>query len=179
MPKQGQSPGQLDTTTDPFERAVAQVRAYCGWHIAPLLDDEDTLDGPGASVLFLPSLLVRSIVSITEDGTELDPADYSWSANGFVRRGSNPYAWSGTPGCWSGNLRSIDVSYTHGYDSWPEEVQVIIAELMDRMTTDAVAPGVVSKTIGPFTETYSTGDVDYLGASERSVLDVYRLPKRP
>ena len=90
--------------------AEAMVRSYCGWHIAPSETHTVTLDGKGGSTLFLPSLHVTAITSITVDGTLLAATGYEWSETGQVNR---------KYGAWPRKLRSIVVVFTHGYTDVP------------------------------------------------------------
>jgi hypothetical protein len=60
---------------DAWAATVAEVRAFCGWHIAPEVTETLTLDGPGGYVLVLPTLHLVDLVSVTNDGTAVtDPA---------------------------------------------------------------------------------------------------------
>ena len=43
--------------------AGAAVRGYCGWHVAPEVEQTITLDGTGGPTLVLPSLLVKAITA--------------------------------------------------------------------------------------------------------------------
>lgn len=167
---------------DATARAEAEVRAYCGWHIAPEQTETLTLDGPGGPLLVLPSLHVVSVTSVAENGVELDPAGYAWSAAGVVRRTSSAATWNGYygPGWtgWTDTLRGIAVTLTHGYASMPLDVQSVIDRLAARSVED---PSQYSQ-VGAVA--YATG-ADGLPASgsltalDQAVLDRYRLPPRP
>lgn len=159
------------------DQAVAFVQTYCGWHVAPELDETLTLDGPGSWALILPTLHVASIASITEVGTLLvDEADYTWSEAGIVRRRS--WGWDSevwVPGWWSSDYRSIVVELTHGFADWPPDLAGVISAMTERLTENPT--GLEQITVGPFSEKYaSSGGV--LSAGEQFVLDSYRLPKR-
>lgn len=162
---------------DATARAEAEVRAYCGWHIAPQREDTLTLDGPGGPLLVLPSLHVVSVASVAENGTEVDPEGYAWSAAGVVRRTSSSLSWSSTGG-WTDTYRGIVVTLTHGYADMPLDVQSVIDRLAARSVDD---PSQYSQ-VGSVA--YATG-ADGLPASgsltalDRAVLDRYRLPPRP
>jgi hypothetical protein len=162
---------------DATERAAAEVRAYCGWHIAPQRDETLTLDGPGGPLLVLPSLHVVSVASVAESGTELDPVGYAWSAAGVIRRTSSTFPWSRCSG-WTDALRGVEVTLTHGYEEMPLDVTAVIERLAARAMDGA---GIYSQ-VGAVT--YATGQ-DGLPASgslttlDRLVLDRYRLPPRP
>jgi hypothetical protein len=162
---------------DAIERAEAEVRAYCGWHIAPQREDTLTLDGPGGPLLVLPSLHVVSVTSVAENGVELDPEGYAWSAAGVVRRTSSAATWNGSCG-WTSDYRAVVITMTHGYAEMPLDVQAVIDRLTARSTDD---PSQYSQ-VGAVA--YATG-ADGLPVSgslttlDRMVLDRYRLPPRP
>ena len=63
--------------------ACDAVRGYCEWHIAPSVTETLTLDGPGGSVLHLPSAHVTAVASVTNDGAVI--ADPQWSASSSSR----------------------------------------------------------------------------------------------
>lgn len=152
------------TDADRLLQAEAEVRGYCGWHIAPSRSETLTLDGSGSCTLLLPSLHVTSIVSITESGTLLDAADYAWSASGVVERVAPGRAWSALP-------RSIVIELEHGWSTPPPDVAAIVQQLASRLGHTA---GLTSKTVGPFSESYAPD----LFAYQRSALARYKLPPR-
>jgi hypothetical protein len=167
----------------PTDQAVAAVRSYCGWHIAPSRTETLTLDGPGGNVLCLPSLHVTDVLSVTEDENLLDPAlDYNWSEAGVLRRSWATGYWSGYSGSWwSCAMRGIRVELTHGYDEWPVELAGIIQAVADRISDNPT--GLEQQTVGPFTEKYATSGTGGAGTAfagaDEAVLTRYKLPPRP
>lgn len=157
------------TPAEATARAEAEVRAYCGWHIAPEKTETLTLDGPGGTLLVLPSLRVSAVTSLADNGTQLDPAGFAWSAAGVVRRTGNT---------WAEALRGITVTLTHGYPDMPLDVTAVIERLAARAQD---GPSLYSQ-VGAVS--YASGE-DGLPASgsltllDRMVLDRYRLPPRP
>ena len=165
------------TDAEARARAEATVRAYCGWHVAPEKDETLTLDGSGNGALLLPSLHVVDVVSITENGTLLDPTDYAWSQAGMVRR--FPATWRvDAQGRWTGNLRAVVVEVVHGFTDWPLDVLAVIDRLVVRATAGV---GVLSQ-VGAVA--YATGQdgvplSDSLSTADRDALAPYLLPFRP
>lgn len=170
----------MSTTTPEVDAATALVRSYCGWHIAPVLDEDATLDGPGRNVLILGTLRLVDVTSITEDGVLVDPTDYEWSSSGIIRRtGGNPQSLWGS--CWSprwsGHLRGLQVQFSHGYEGWPLEVQAVIDELSTRATATSGASLITQ--VGAVQ--YATGSDGMpvtgltLSTAERDVLNAYKL----
>lgn len=110
--------------TDPrvqplLDGATAAIRRWCGWHIAPPMSDEViTKDGPGTSVLQLPTLHMTALTALVEDGVILDVATIEKSALGNLRK---PYR---VP--WTDTYGGIVATITHGYDDAPDVAQIII-----------------------------------------------------
>jgi hypothetical protein len=166
----------------PTDQAVAAVRAYCGWHIAPARTETLTVDGPGGNTLCLPTLHVTAVAKVTENGTDLDPdTGYNWSEAGIIRRSWSTNTTSGYCGWWTTNLRGISVELTHGYTEWPIELAGIIQAVADRIGDNPT--GLEQQTVGPFTEKYTTsgggGAGSAFGAADEAVLTRYKLPPRP
>lgn len=150
-------------------RAEAEVRAYCGWRIAPQETVALTLDGPGTRVLLLPSLHVTDVVSVTEDSTTLTPdTDYTWSESGALRRSS----------CWPDQYRVITVEFTHGYETWPLDVQAVI----DRLAARSLEGASIYTQVGQVSYATGSDGLPAVGAPtpvDLAVLNRYKLPSRP
>lgn len=158
--------------------ALAEVRAYCGWIIAPNVDESVTIDGDGTRLVLLPTLYLRSVSAvrlIAADATEtaLASASYEWSVAGRLRRVDG----SG----WPCRYRSIEVDFEHGYDEMPLDVQAVI----DRVTALGEEMGDTSQLLSAVgSVSYAVGveglrNVPLLSESSRAVLDRYRIPPRP
>jgi len=154
--------------------ASAIARGYCGWHIAPTVDETLTLDGNGATVLPLPSLYVTAVSSVSFDDTALEVDSYEWSARGLLRR-----AAPGWEPCW----RSIVVQLTHGYAQTPDDVAAVVHSLARQRLTN---PDLVrQETIKSYSVTYSGVDsansaAAALGTPANSmILDRYRVFNAP
>lgn len=143
---------------DRLDQAEALVRGFCGWHIAPSRTETVTLRGRGRSTLFLPSLHVTAVTSVTDDGVEVLGTDYEVSEPGVLTH---------LTGCWGWNT-DVVVTFTHGYSDAPLEVAGVVQALALRGTsaTDIKQVGdIVLNTSGP-----TPTDV------EQSILNMYRLP---
>lgn len=113
-------------TPDLFEGVSKDVqdviRAYCGWHVSPSITETITLDGPGSDTLFLPSLHVTDVASVTVDGVAQNEPE--WSEAGLIR------------GAFHGRrFRSIVVTLTHGYAEPPHALKAAA----DRLTAASTA----------------------------------------
>jgi hypothetical protein len=103
--------------------ASGAVRDYCGWRIAKTLQETFTLTARGSRLLFLPSLHVVSVDSVTEDGEEIDSSLYEWDDNGVLERIS---------GRWARGRRAITVTITHGHAKCPGTIARVIAASVQR-----------------------------------------------
>lgn len=157
-------------------QALAMVQKACGWHVAPEQEDTVLLDGPGSGVLLLPSLHVVSVTSIYENSDLVEPTDYEWSATGVVRRTYADQWRVDRQPRWTNRLRGISVTFVHGYAEMPLDLQQVVDSLSASM--QSTERGLVSKTIGPFSESYGS-DPTYLADGDRALLGLYRLPKVP
>lgn len=111
-----------------LDGATKAIQRLAGWNIAPAEDLTLTLDGGGA-VLYLPSLQVNSITSVTVDGAVVTPENFEWSrVTGNVRRKptrrSEP-AWP-WPEVWGG----IVVVFNSGYADIPEDLKAIVLQVV-------------------------------------------------
>lgn len=115
----------LISPTDPrspviLDGATQAIQNFCGWHIAPPEDLTVYLDG-GTQELFLPTLKLNSIESVTVDGTLLTDIDLEWSRRtGNVRRKSHV----GFPEAYG----SIIVLFNSGYESVPQVLKQIVLQ---------------------------------------------------
>ena len=147
--------------------ACEAVRNFCRWHIAPSITETVTMDGPGAPILFLQTLMLTAVDSVTSDGTAVDVTE--WSASGMVRHPA---------GCWSGKFRGIAASFTHGYESCPAEILQVAYD----MAKMGALTGATNMQAGPFGITFPTNSAaSQAGAvgmspSQKAVLVRYRVP---
>lgn len=151
-----------------WDAACVTVRQYCGWHIAPAVTETITLDGPGGTLLRLPSLRVTAVIEVTNQGSAV--SDPQWSQHGMIR------------GRWTDRFRGITVTMTHGYDECPADILAVL-EHMTKQGEAAEKVGVMqSMTAGPFTAQASTASLAGavgLSGQHRGVLDRYKLAPAP
>lgn len=143
-----------------LDSATAMVRAIVEQYIEEVEDDVVVLDGSGTRVLMLPETPVSDVSLIEIDGEELDAEDYQWSADGYVRK---------LNGTWTTDLRSIEVTYSHGYATIPALIVSITAKLAARMLDTPAA--VRQETIGAYSVSYNPAT---LQADELVLLDTYK-----
>ncbi|MDZ7910807.1 MAG: hypothetical protein U5O16_03075 [Rhodococcus sp. (in: high G+C Gram-positive bacteria)] len=141
--------------------ASGAVRAYCGWHVAPVVEEKIVLDGHGGTVLDLPTLRLVSINEVKVQGAVVP--DVEWSGDGMLR------------GQWPDRWRSIEVDMRHGYDA-PADLLGVVLDAAARAVNSEL--GGHAETIGPFSFSASEGSTA-LFDHELRVLDRYRLPSLP
>ena len=165
--------GRLDRDDEETQRqldaALAAARRYCGWHVTPVIsDDEITLDGPNSQILILPTLNMTELTEVDEDGEELNLTDLNWSARGLIAKRSG-YGWTPMFG-------AITVIFSHGYADAPDFESVILSAI----ERGAFSPEVAPRVVGPFQYSDAPNTAGELFTnSERAVLDRYALEKRP
>lgn len=152
--------------------ASEAIRRYVGWNVAPAEDQTVTLDG-GGSVLYLPSLQVNSISSITVDGTLYEPTDYEWSrVTGNVRRKYGPI-W---PDIWGG----VVVTFNSGYTDVPKDLKAIVLQVASiAMSSPTGATREQAGAISMQWATTAPGVAGGLSLLQRdlAILAAYKLPK--
>lgn len=127
--------------------------------------DTITLDGNGRESLLLPAAPVTAVGSVELDGEPLvDGEGFSWSQDGFLRR---------LGGCWPDRLRCIEVVYSHGYDTVPEEIAEVVIDQARALF--AVLPGIQTRTVGGQSVTFGTQAAIGVTAQWTQVVERYRL----
>lgn len=153
-------------------QAEATIRAYCGWHVSPDLTETLTLDGQGGRHLWLPSLKVNSITSVTHLGEPVDLDDVDWSESGYLELRC---------GYWTRRPRRIAVTLNHGYEVAPAELVEVVVSIASRAASSP--SGAVREQAGQVNFTWATVASGVSGGlallqHERDILDKYKLPPR-
>lgn len=101
--------------------ASAAIRRFCGWHVAPQINETVTLDGEGGRVLSLRTKHLAVVHSVTARGVAYGADSYGWSEIGNIELYS---------GCFPHRYRSIAVEMEHGYDlADVEDVKQIVKQV--------------------------------------------------
>jgi hypothetical protein len=148
------------------------IRNYCRWHIWPSVSETVVLDGTGGLNLFLPSLRVTAVTSIsetqrgaTETPQTVNVTDVEWSASGMIRRHDNQY--------WTTRYRGVTVVFTHGYDDLPEEIVQLAVGVAGRVLSNPTRLAQV--TVGQRSESYGgSAALPGLLFDEAALLGPYR-----
>lgn len=153
-------------TDEEVEVAVATVRAACGWHIAPTVEETVTLTVDyGVGLLRLPTRKLVGVDEVrdTELETVIDAADYRvlFTRNTLLKRS----------GYWPTGYERVEVDMTHGYTEWPADLWPVIAEVAATSRRDQT---VRSQTAGVFTVAYGSTETTS-AVSTDAALDRYML----
>lgn len=146
----------------PFSDGVAaaaggQVRALCGWHVAPVVTETVTVETGGSAVVLLPSLRVVSVSEVRdEDGNVL--TGWKVRPNGVLR----------VPGGWPD---VIEVDLEHGHAKCPGELVAVVAEFARSIK----AGGVKAESLAGRSVQLDTTP----GGVSADILARYTLPERP
>lgn len=157
---------------DALAAVSRSIRNRAGWHIAPLVEGHVLeLDGPGGLVLSLPSMRIKTLTSVTDDGAALDPATelrVSKSA-GLVKKRS------GAP--WSAEYGAIAVTMDHGHEEAEDLVAMCLAiaarALSSPMGSTREQAGALSVNWSMVTQGVAGEIIPTSG--ERATMDAYRL----
>lgn len=146
--------------------ASAAIRAYCGWHVAPVLDCSITLDGESGDI-WLPTNALASVTSATVGGEDV-------TVTGSNRRGRVRLAHKT---CGLGN---VAIDYVAGYDvaACPDLMGVVVQRVMASVAMTTY--GVSQETAGGVSISYSGSALSDLGSaflpdSVKAALSTYRL----
>ena len=151
--------------------AQAAVRRECGWHVAPIITESLVLDGAGGRDLLVPSLRVRELVSVRNDGVDV---------TGEVRFSRRAGVLSLSSG-WSCEVGAVEVEMEHGFavDEVPD-VAALIVTLTKRAASSYQNGPVAQQAIGSANVRFFAGkdggavSVPLL-QSEKDLLAPYRL----
>lgn len=146
--------------------ASAAIRAYCGWHVAPVLDCTITLDGEAGDI-WLPTNALASVTSANVGGEDV-------TVTGSNRRGRVRLEHKT---CGLGN---VAIDYVAGYDvaACPDLMGVVVQRVMASVAMTTY--GVSQETAGGVSISYSGSALSDLGSaflpdSVKAALSTYRL----
>ena len=159
---------------DDLDIMASDIRAYCGWHIAPVITQTITLDSDGAEAIILPTLMLRDVTAVRYwNGTAM-VAMTGWNARtGWSEERCSIFH----PGGFPRGRRALEVDIQHGYDDVPPE----LAKGITRLLTGPGAYDVASESLPGHAVTFKSGaasaTADVLVSS--GALSRYRLGPRP
>lgn len=112
---------EAGTQVDPkffLNAANRAIRAYCGWHVAPVIPETLTLDGSGGKTLLLPTLRIIDLEHVLSDGVDVTERVSVSKRAGMIE----------IDGAWSKRLGGIEVKLRHGFsaDEVPDVATLIL-----------------------------------------------------
>lgn len=114
--------------------ALTVARQKVGWHVSPIRSESMTIDGPDSRVLFLPTMKIRSLTSVEEDGVTLDTSKISISVGDgpMMRRRAALRKRAG--GWWTGEYGGLNITMSHGFDEteagdWRQAVMSMVDQM--------------------------------------------------
>lgn len=158
-------PNTKEFTSDQIADAV--IRAYCGWHVAPVVEDDLILDSDGGKRLVLPTLHLLEVLSLVVDGDVI--TDFTFSENGWLTLPNRTR--------FPKKDRCVEVKIKHGF-SYVPELTNIRSKLVSRAMMSP-AGTIVSQRAGTQSVTYAASGGEVAGMnlldSEKEILEKYRL----
>lgn len=136
--------------------AQSTIRRFCGWHVAPIVEETLTVDSPGGRSLTVPSGRIVELLGLTVDGVAVDVSGVDVSERGGV------LTWRA--GWFPDRDGVVQVRLRHGFD--PVEVPEVAALIQTLAGRAASGVGLVkSQGVGG-------AQVSYVTASDGSPLSV-------
>lgn len=128
--------------------ATGVMVAYCGWDpTTPLTNTTTLLDGNGTKRLWLPSLYVTGVSSVTitnDDGSTYDAImgagnDVTWGVDGELLWEGYQYFGLVDPSqrflYWPHGEQNVAVVWSGGYSSVPNDLDAVLTQLSNRLPT--------------------------------------------
>jgi hypothetical protein len=147
-----------------------------------------TLDGSGNDTILLPELPVIDVTAVVTNSDTSQPvtlngpsfgstADYGWTGgfDGLLihRRGASIH-WGGmfdaTYGNWPDRRQSVQVTYSHGWQTIPTDLQLLCAIIASRAFAQ---DGATAETVGTYIAQYAS-QPGMIAPLEKSILDRYK-----
>lgn len=154
-----------------LDGATQAIQRLAGWNIAPPEDVTVTLDGGGT--LYLPSLKVNAITSLTVRGKTVPVTDLEWSRRTGNVRFIGGY---GFPEVWGG----IVITFNSGYAEVPADLKNIVMQVSSVALSSPT--GATREQAGQVSVAWATtapgvsGGLSLL-ARDLAIVNSYRIPK--
>lgn len=159
-----------------LEDASEVFRSLARNPITLVEDDEVELQGNWSSRLWLPLTPVIDVASVSVSTSLMGsvPMVLAGAALSWNRRGLLQYWGAGIGSCsgWGGDGATVNVTYSHGYDVIPGDVEVTVLNLATRLLANRNAAN---------SEAISAYQISYGGLSveDQNVIKKYRPWSRP
>lgn len=108
---------------------TSMIRAHCGWHVTPEINEIRTFDYAGHGRLFIPTLRLVDVQRVSVKGEALH--SWSFSADGWLT-----FDPQSTPPAGD---RVVTVEFKHGFAEAPE-LSLVLQRVMARLSSLPAAP---------------------------------------
>ena len=145
--------------------AEGAIREYCGWQVAPVVEQTWALDGRNQRRLLLQSKRLLRVVACMSGGVDVTERVVPGESGVIELRDGGTFA---------AGLQGVVVTVEHGY--YPEEIPSVmglIASLASRLS-DSFGNVVQQQAAGGSSVTFFAGS-EHLLAGERAKLDKFRV----
>lgn len=153
-----------------LDSAQAAIRAYCGWHVAPIQKQILTIDGNGLAHLLLPTMRIVNVYRVTIDGEDVTER-VNWSESGMLKL---------SHGHFPCRFRAVEVELEHGF--MPSEVPQIGTLALNIAQRASNQPKLRRQSVNGATVEYLTAGGAPLSISlleiEKQSLEPFRLKGR-
>lgn len=148
-----------------IDAAVAALRSDVGWHIAPEVTETVLVESNGGRFIFLPTMHLVSVESVTDVTTSDAPVTLSdWRELTTARFSAGVLEKvTGWP------CGVLEVEMTHGYETCPPDLLMALSE---RCRTTSRAD-LTRWSVDDMSETYRGG----MSSQSQSVVANYRIPR--
>lgn len=178
-----------------LDLASGVVRSYTRQFISKVVDDVVTLPGNWGNTLELPQRPVSAVSSVVMNGATMPNTQWKLvEGNLFLGTGAflpdyGSTIWGGSAlwgpagsnqgpqavgNTWQGPTAQITVTYTHGFDTTPQDIVNIVAGLVANQLNAEV--GIQSEAIGSYKVVYARQGAAGMSLSDedKAVLNLYR-----
>jgi hypothetical protein len=132
-----------------LDLASGRIQGWTRQRLELVTDDVVTLAGTYDWELKLPERPVVSVMSVEVDGVALAVTAWRVADSRLIRK----------VGGWTGPATAVEVTYTHGYATIPDDIRGVTLELASRMMSSP--SGVQQEGIGTYNVTFAdNGDDD-------------------
>lgn len=158
--------------------ASGEVRAHTGNLFSRVDDDVVILNGTGSTILLLPEAPVVDVTMVLEGvgrtteldlvGGLVDSPSWEWDESGILER---------LDGIWARRRRWYQVTYSHGFETIPDEVVAVVLEAASNAYLNP--DGIRQEALGRYSYSSTAREAGVgLTDANRSVLDPYFVSLR-
>lgn len=119
----------IPAATSQEEAITSLIRAYCGWHVAPEVNEIRSFDYSSGGRLFIPTLRLAEVHRVATHGRDL--YDWTFSEDGWVTFSPSYQPPAGD--------KAVTVEFKHGFPQAPE-LALVLERVKARLAALPAAP---------------------------------------